>query len=490
MTPTRYSYLLLVVAAVMASSLLGASYFPYLGTSLSIIVLAITLFYFTVKKSQWFVVTFSFTVLLALCVLYRANSLLTFLNIVAAIYFGSLMLTAAPTSNFIEVLVAPLNALFSAIKLRFSYQLRESTTNKSKTRGTRWSNVAISTCLSILLLLMIVPLLAAANPIFNRWVTTITDYLSGPQVFKWLSAFGPNLFRVAVGFFAFVFILPRFILFSNEKKLPVFPNLIPTLPLLIPKIVVAVVVMIFFISQLQLYLAGPEMLYQLGYTHSQLTREVFAQVSLVGAILLFLMYNDRQRTTAAKITTYILLIEAVCLTGIAFKSVYDYSSMWGLTYARLWGFAGVVWMFGALGSYFYYFFRERTTTFFVRSIVILSGVVLLTVNLVNFDRLIATYKPSTSPGSVDSSYLSRLSADSGYYGELFDTAFKISKTIDDSASINGESFGIRSTAAYKIGSLQERYQHLDWRTFNYSEYQAYLQVKDLDTASIDTTLIQ
>ena len=487
MTPTRYSYLFLALAAFIACSLLSASYFPYLGITLSIILLALTIYYFTVKKSRWFLVACIFTLLFAFFVMYRANELLTFLNIVAAIYFGSLMLTSSETSSFIDVLAAPLNAFFSAIKRKFSYQLRESTSKRSIKQLSRWKNATIGIGISVLLLLIIVPLLSAANPIFKQWVDASTDFLFGPTVFKWISDNVVVIVRVAVGFIALVFILPRFIIFSNEKKQPFLLNLIPSLPLLIPKVVVASVVVIFFISQLQLYLAGPEMLRQLGYTNSQLTREVFAQLSLVGAILLFLMYNDLQRETSAKITTYILLIETVFLTLIAFKSVFDYSSMWGFTYARLWGFAGVMWMVGALASFLYYFHRELKTTFFVRSIVILSGAVLLMVNVANFDRLIATYRPSTSPGIIDYIYLRRLSPDSKYYRELYDRAVEVSQITNDSDPVDKDDFSFRLMTVEKIRYLKDRYQHIDWRSFNYSEYREYWDVKDLDIANIRTT---
>ena len=115
----------------------------------------------------------------------------------------------------------------------------------------------------------------------------------------------------------------------------------------------------------------------MDYSNSMQTNEVFAQLSIVALVIFGLVYNDKSRKESAKISTYVLLIQAVFLTFVALKSVFDYSTTWGFTQKRLYGYAVILWILGLLISFTYKYVKEVSNTFFIKTSIIYSAFILL-----------------------------------------------------------------------------------------------------------------
>ena len=480
------SYLLLALSALFSNLLFGATAFPYLGWSLLLAISATVVFLLKKERSTWLNFLYASALMLSFFITYRANPSLTFFNSVAVIYIGAMMLSLTKEQGLIDLAIAPVSTFFRSLIQRHTYLRTVRDNAASGSAGKRGTFVGLA--ISAALLAVVLPLLSSANPIFAQWLNALANFLSIERLIEQFFS-GIDVFVLQIlGWVFFAFIIPRMLLFSNSTKKPYITVSLSgeRYSLLIPKIVMTAVLAIFFISQTQLYFADAAMLQNLGYTNSQYAREVFGQLFVVGLLLLGLLYNDQQRSKNSRIISALLLAELVFLTLIGLKSVIDYSALYGLTFKRLWGYAGIAWMFSALGIFGYWYYRKLSSTFFVRSISILSIAILLAINIVNFDRLIFLYRPTTAVTGVDYSYLVSLSTDAGIYSQLYNQLHERSDNavVDQS---NPDAWPPERwdflRVAETINKLQYEYtDQFNWRSFNWSRYQEYQRVKNVPVA--------
>lgn len=147
--------------------------------------------------------------------------------------------------------------------------------------------------------------------------------------------------------------------------------------LLIPKTAVFVVLSVFFVTQLKLYFSSKETLNALGYTYSNYANEVFTQLSAVAVIVLALLYADKEKKKYNQKIALALLVEGIFLAFMAYKSVYEYSSAWGFTYKRLYGFAVATWILGIFTIYLYAFLKNMEKKFFLAKSAVYTGIILI-----------------------------------------------------------------------------------------------------------------
>lgn len=480
--------LLLAIAAIFSFLIYVPGHFPYLGISLTLATLATLVFYFKKEKKLLDTVFFFFTLAFSFFVVYRANGFLIFLDILAVFTYGSLMALSHKEEkhlNFFQFFTAPIRVFFESLKSKnifvfnFDLQLHKFTNIKQE----YIRQLAVSLTISILLLLIVVPLLVSANPLFGKVIGDVITFFNIETLLR--NIFSANylvFFTRLCIFIIFAVFLPRLLTYINlpknyEQKLM---DLFQSLPLLLPKIVIAGILILFFITQAQLYFATKETLESLGYTHSKYAREVFAQLSIVSFIILGLVYNDKSKRKLSKILTYLLILEGIFLTFIALKSVYDYTTNWGFTHKRLWGYTGVFWMFGALGIFFYSYIRTMRREFFVKAALLLSGFMLIAVNVANFDYLIFHFRKSTTHSGVDYLYLARLSSDALSYNEHLQILVETYKA-DSKNQYSEVVLPAANRLLNQISLLQEKYQNVDFRTFNASEFKQYQSIKTINT---------
>jgi hypothetical protein len=254
------------------------------------------------------------------------------------------------------------------------------------------------------------------------------------------------------------------------------------LPLLIPKLILAIVLIVFFITQIQFYFASEEALQNLGLSHSQRTREVFAQLTLVSGIVMLLIYNARHKSSLGKTLIWILGVEGIFLILMAYKSDFEYINAWGLTYIRLYGLTFATWVTGIFILFFDNFRKKSETFLFVKKTIIFSGMMLLLLNVLNFDYLIYHVNKARTGQGIDYTYLSYLSPDSLSYGDQF---MKLEE--ESSKGIYAlDSYDNKNPLIiiYKIENLQKKYSEFDLRTMNLLDYWEYQQIKSVDTKEL------
>lgn len=488
MSPTlkrTISIATIFVSALYAYSLISARsfYFPFAGLSLIFTTLSIIVFLLKNPRTVYDRMLFAISLFLSICIVFRSNEFLTFLNIVAVLYFGSLLIMNSKdreTVPLYQLIFMPLVYFFQFLtsKNEFNVEIKDYSRSIS---AKKTQEVVLSLGITAVIFMVIIPLLASANPIFRKLIEDVAKSLN---VFAFLSTFlGPVFaayFLRIIVFIYFLVWLPR--LFTAVVHHIRHPQTIINinLPLLIPKILTGLLLLIFFITQIQLYFSSAETLKAMGMMNREYAREVFGQLSIVSFIIFVLLYNDRGTSKWNRITSYILIAEIIFLNCIALKSVYDYTARFGFTHKRLWGYTGVTWLFGSIILYLYSYRKILRRDEFIRNSIIFTGLVLIGVNIVNFDNLIFHVSRSRTGEGVDHYYLSKnISADAVGYKQHLDELMKVLQK----DRITYEDTYAAYTVIRRISFLQNKYstKNFDWRYFNVSEYMTYKTVEGINT---------
>lgn len=481
--------LLAALSAIFSYLTIVFGHFPYLGIAISLATFSSLVFFFKSNKSSFNLVLYLLTLIFSFFIFYRANGFLIFLDTLSIFFLGSLIAFPRREESdfgFLHFLISPFTLFSRSLQTKSDYELNLKSLAKDNIQIKREgiAEIVKSLIMSSVILLVIVPLLASANPLFNKLVTDFIEIFNLQSLLEKLFSADYFVWLVRTGaFLILAFFIPRLLTYINTKapELQKIPNLLSSFNLLIPKILVGLVIFIFFVTQAQIYFATDETLLSLGYTHSQYAREVFAQLSIVALVILGLIYNDKSKKTSSTILTYVLVLEGIFLTFIALKSVYDYSSNWGFTYKRLWGYTGVFWILGVFSFFLYKYFKDVKNTYFVKGVILFSGLVLVGVNLANFDSLIFNYRKSVTHKGVDYIYLSGISSDAQSYGEHLQILENKMNGIDKDSN----EYYLVAPAAWRvlnnIDKLQRKYKDLDLRTLNLAEYLQFQKIKSIDT---------
>ncbi len=487
----RYSYIFLALSAIYSLVLISPPYFPYLGIATLLISLTCIVFLFKQERRKYDRFLYGSIFLLSCFLIIRANEDLFFLNILSILYLGSfLILQNRKDSNLLHLLISPLAAFVSTLfsKNMYEYHLHKSS-EKPERKQKNYEQHLPGIILSGVIVLITIPLLSYANPFFADLMRNIFRIIDPNYFLK--QFFGENvivfLLRLLI-FLVFVYYLPKFASAVSYKKINKENTATQILPinLFIPKIVLSVILGLFFITQIQLYTASQETLLKMGYSNSQYTREVFAQLSIVAFIIFLLLYHDRNKHIYSKILTYTLVIEALLLCGAAFKSVLDYTSQWGFTHKRLYGYASILWIVGSFSLFLMYYVKNLPQSVFVRWITMYTVLVLILINSTNFDYIIYYYAKSTTHTGTDHSYLSRLSTDA--------MSYKKHLTLLMNQIKKNPKYDVVSPAyllLYRIEELQKKYKTIPpFGSINLSEYLAFQDIKDIDVDVYKNKLYQ
>jgi hypothetical protein len=408
--------------------------------------------------------------------------LVTFLNLTAGIFFGSLMLMTGKNSpqGFLRTLLSPFIFVLTSVFTRSKYYpVLDKFTKPSKTRLRK---TLIGIFLSVLMLAVTLPLLATANPIFEKMVNDMWHLLNLENLFSLIGYENLFLWSLRFMFFlVFLFILPKMLTLMNNNFRFELPNIFQfrSLSLDIPKFVLGLVLLVFFFTELQFYFADSQTLQSLGVSNSEHTREVFGQLTVVVGLLFLLIFNDKTTSLFSKLLTWVLGFQGIFLSLIAFRSVFEYINLWGFTYKRLYGVSFATLIFSILLLFLFSYINNTVDGSFVKRSLIIYAVILFLVNIINFDYLIYHFRKASTGQGIDHAYLIELSADSMSYKDQLEELERLFVSSD-----GGDLFA-RSNApfrfALKLNQLKEKYNKIDIRTLNVLDYLQYLEIKDIDT---------
>ncbi len=476
------SYLLIATLSFIFSCLvISFDFFPSFGISLSLVLLALFTYKY-VRKGTDTKLFFTLCLVFSLLLIIRGEPVISFLNLMAAVFFGVLMLASSGkrSNGFAGYLFLPISLFLKSLLTKSEYYLA---LNKKKFNFKRINvgEAVFGVIVCILVLAVILPLLSSTNPIFENILRNFLIFFDLEKLIELIGFKVIFLWSVRLAFFfALLFIFPKVLtLIEKRADYTIPPTFKPrSFPLQIPKIVTSLVLIFFFITQFQLYFANEQALSALNISYSQRTREVFGQLSVVAVIVFVLIYNSGPKKLSKRIN-WLLGVEGVFLTLMAYKSVLEYIGAHGLTYKRLSGIVLATLVSGVFVLYKNHL--KNTANDFVRQVVLFSASLLLLINIVNFDFLIYHFNKPNTGQEVDYRYLSTLSADSLSYDEQFKLLENYTFNENTAGSYNNENPLIILS---HIESLQKKYSDFDLREFNLLDYIQYTRIKNVETSQL------
>ena len=475
-----------LLSFIFSYLIITLNFFPHLGFTITLALFAIFTYKFKKDKSKETTTYLVFTLLFASLLSVRSEPFITFLNFVAALFFGSLMLLThnKEKMGFADYVYKVFIFLFQSVFAKSDYFL-EFKEKKGSSKMTKAVETIFGILITVFLLIIVLPLLSSVNPFFQKIVSDFWQLLSLENLLKNIGFETFFLWSLRLVFFlGFIFIIPKIITLigkTNNYSLILFFKA-DVFHLQIPKLVLTIILCVFFVTQLQFYFASDEALKSMGISYSQHTREVFGQLSLVAGIVLVLIYNDRGKSRLGTILTWILGIQGIFLTLMAYKSVFEYINAWGLTYKRLYGLTFATWVTGIFFIFFTNYAQKGELPLFIKKTILFSGTVLLLVNILNFDYLIYHFKKAATGRGVDYTFLSTLSPDSLSYK---DQGVKLEK-VTEKGDYSLEDYNNENPLIilHKIERLQRKYAKFDLRVVNLLDYLKYLQIKSVNTGNL------
>jgi hypothetical protein len=476
--------LIAILSFAFSYLLITLNFFPSFGVALTFIAFILLAYRFKKEKDKDTKLFFVLSLVFSILILVRSEAFTTFLNLSAALLFGLLMCLPGIKNNFsfLDHAFASASFIIRSLFSGKSDYFLEFKGDRKKFDPAKTGEVIFNVLATVILVAMVLPLLSSANPFFRNIVENILKYfdirsllecIGYQNVFVWL-------LRILF-FFIFIFLIPKVLTLINGKGDNLFPFSLKSerFPLIIPKVVLALIILVFIITQLQFYFASDATLSSMGISHSQRTREVFAQLSVVAGIILVLVYNSKNWELLGKITNWILGIQGIFLTLMAYKSVFEYIDAWGLTYKRLYGLTFATWIAGIFILYFYYYKKRHTVSWFVRKTVIFSAGLLILVNVSNFDYLIFHFAKAQTGQGVDYTYLSTLSPDALSYKDQY---LKLEENSHAGVfPVAGYDNKNPLLILYRIEALQKKYERFDIRLFNLLDFLQYREIRSIDT---------
>ncbi len=470
MKPERLVYALIISALASAVLLVARHGFPYVGWSVLFTSAALWAYSSVNKPTIWTKLTTTGIIVLSLMLVIWANPMLTFLNMLTILSLGAL-LVVNPHLKLHHPLQMLANYIFVWVHLwqktpKFTWQqsLNPTTVRSVKSANT-YLSLGASIVLTIFIVLVLIQVFSSANPVFSYISTWIADKLA---TFELRQDLGYWLWRLVM----FVIISIFFNRLSGTSPKSFLPSLFvkADFPLLLPKIATALLCAVFIFTHGLLLINPQAVLSKIGVTHSQTTREIFGQMALASFISLGLITLRRDQKKLSNTISYLLLLCVIVLITIGLQSDYQYIAEFGLTHKRLYGLASVLWLYVVSGLVIYWLKRGGAFVITRGAVTITIGVLLL-INLVNFDGLIAANTAHLGEQRVDYEYLFyNSSADAGTLWDHYLTAKEL--------SVRENSPELLSAMRRHLFRLQVATIKLDG-SFNLSQYWLYRQAQTL-----------
>jgi len=230
-------------------------------------------------------------------------------------------------------------------------------------------------------------------------------------------------------------------------------------------------VFVFFLTQIQLYLANSGALKSLGLTHQNRVHEIFFQLLVIALIVVALVFVDTSEKLILKVLSYTLLFEGVFLTLNAFKSDLDYVLSSGVGSQRLYGFAVIIFTFLAL-FYTYSNSINRNDSLFLKRVLGTICLIFVAINFLNFDRIIVDVNDSYQKEMA----YENISPDAGNWDEIYSGQIYTDPKTDVKAFKERSKNNVKP----KIQNLQKEYENLQWQAFNLSFWNQYQEIKDIN----------
>lgn len=463
-----------------------------LGIGLGVVVLLVNLYFYQIRESLGkninnAILASILSILFAFLYGFRDNPIVQAVNLLTAIFFAlvSLYLYKNPSQISLRLpgfLLFPLVAIYSSVSNLFGFKISDDLSLDRKLTSSIVRGIVITVPVFIVLFF----LLTNADPIFGKLAQRLVENLKERVIFSTiifvsLFAFGIAKIREKIS----ETLGTREIPFGRVYELSIILGSIVTLFGLF--ITVQFKYLFSNVSEGELGQLGVSSL-----TYSEYVRRGFFElliVSVISSLIILFVFRslhhlkDKQKLLLQLLTGF-LTVETMLILVSGFKRLVLYYDAHGLTRARVFGFIFLVWLSLILVILLMRVFREWKREWILKYTVLVTLLILFSMNLVNIDGLIATKFKPTVNDEIDYYYLTSLSADAHtVWLEAFEYAdnqiTKLESLPEISEEDNRKLYWADSTVYgldYHINDLRQLYgvkENLRWQSFNISQFLTY-----------------
>lgn len=479
------------------------------GIGTGLLFLCLNVFYFLIKAHQSInlrlaVMSSAFAVIFGFLVGFRSNEIIQIMNLITATFFSLCALYFYKSENkflfkSLQFILIPVVVTFNSISSTFSFLSSGKVSIEGK-NDARMSSVMRGLIIAIPLTLILFLLLTHADPVFNRlsqkffeniWQRILVSVI----VFAGLISFGLTKLKET---------------YSQNSE--VEQNNSKTAEVLIITGSIACLFAVFIAIQFQYFFSniGEGELQSLGIaslTYSEYVRKGFFELlaaSVISSLVMIYVTKhlhkiDGKQKIWVQAISIGLIFEIGLLLLSAGQRVNLYQAAHGLTRARVLGFIFLIWLAAILMVLFVRVIREIRKELIFEVSLYLSVILLLAINIINIDDLIATkYRPSVN-SEIDYFYLTSLSPDGAesWVDAISDAKTTVLKleTVEDISPENYRQLYWAKSTLYNLDNkfkyLNDKYGSIKndgrlmtiqqmkgrkWQSFILDEYSAYQKI--------------
>lgn len=417
---------------------------------------------YPVIRKNWFLQILALSDLLLITLMWQRNNpgvkILSFLG--WGLMTGTLIVLAKDSktkigwvSVFKTIGEGIFNFLTSGIQ---SIEIVKETAKKKESKKI-WS-VVVGLLLAIPLLLLFGKLFYEADPFFAQMVDKLAFFKINLNEQFW-----PSLVMTVI-FFGGVFSLLKAKLVEIKKNKNKFNwqteiGIVTSL--------VAVLFFVFGLIQIKYFVTGASELQKAGIMLSEYTRRGYGEMIAAGglAFIMIVVLEQLVNSTNLKKLRIFFILEIIWLIAAATRRNYLYQDTFGLTQIRIIGAFLSLWLIGNCILYLKKMWNNLENGWFIKYAILLTGWVLILLNAVDVDRIIAVYRPPTLGYGIDYEYLSKSGAD-GYEGwekviSYTENMVEGKKTMKqaDYYPLSKTTWNLMNKYAYEFGPQAEGYWH-------------------------------
>ncbi len=351
--------------------------------------------------------------------------------------------------------------------------------SKEATKGNMIVSVIKTVVITLVVLIFFASLLSSADPVFDNLIAEVREQMLGRGFFTAL---------IALVLFALLTVsVPG----KWQEQVPKL-KILGFMEMFVPALSLALLFGLFLFVQAR-YLFGSHADFQaLDITYADYVRKGFLELlvaSFVGSILCYALIlkqhalSEARKVLQLKLVNGVLVIELVLLLASAAKRDWMYVEMYGLTRVRLIGALFLLWLFAViLLIFFLNTLKSMKERGLLGGIAISSAVVVLLLNALNIDLMIALSRPPRGE-RPDVVYMSRLSTDAvdGWLAALAESSMRYRDLNTKTTFTDAEK---RQLADAKIAMtiLTQQLDDLDkdrkWQEWNASLMYARQRIRD------------
>jgi len=392
------------------------------GFSVSLFFVAIHIFLFSIKNKnvtnlRLALIFSAMAIFFAILFVVRDNTVVQFLNFVAALTVTvlatflykipqrfSFLLTSLISSPFLIGIASVLGLTAFSLKNNKKIEQTPSVNIISFVRGG---------VVSLLLFIIILSLLRSADPIFSNFTNYISQQITDRLIIS------------SIIFTILITIGLAKVTELRESELSLKNYINPSVYELAAICLTVITTFTAFILIQFRYLFssfGERELHKIGIaslTYSEYVRKGFFELVIVSLIatlviafvLIFIKDFKSIKQKFLKIITSLLIFETGMIILSAAKRLFLYIDNHGLTRIRVFGFLFLIWISILLIIFLVRIYFELKSDILFYSYILITVLILISANVINIDKLIATRFKPTINNEIDYFYTSSLSAD-------------------------------------------------------------------------------